>query len=66
MTKHTAIPALVKALEVTDNWQWNRKTYNVTGEKLHIGTYYVAEHSKTPGINKGDKFIIKERTLPER
>lgn len=61
MTKFTYIPIVVKILEVIDDWQWNRKRRKVVGKKLHIGKYYVAEHSKTIGLNKGDKFIIKEK-----
>ena len=35
------------------------RQYRVEGRKvLHGGKYYVAEHSKTPELNKGDKFII--------
>ena len=35
------------------------RQYRVEGRKvLHVGKYYVAEHSKTPDLNKGDKFII--------
>ena len=61
MTKHTIFPIFVKVLEVIDDWQWSRKIYHVKKWTLHIGTYFVAEHSKTPGLNKGDKFIIEER-----
>ena len=61
MTKFTPIPITVKVLEVIDDWQWNRKIKTVVGKKLHIGKYYVAEHSKTPGLDKGDCFIIIEK-----
>ena len=43
-----------------DDWQWDRKRYTVTGHRLIIGKYFVAEHSKTPGLNKGDCFVIDE------
>lgn len=61
MTKHTFFPKLVKVLEVYDDWQWDRKRYKILGHRIIVGTYYIAEHSKTPGLNKGDCFIIKEK-----
>ena len=60
MTKHTTVPILVKVLEIYDDWQWGRIHKTVIGKRLHVGKYYVAEHSKTPGLNEGDAFIIKE------
>ena len=60
MTRFTFIPKIVKVLEVFDDWQWDRKRYTIKGHRLIIGKYYVAEHSKTPGLNKGDCFVIDE------
>jgi len=63
MTKFSLIPKLCKVLE----FNYSRYAYNgycdkrvLPRRRLHIGKYYVAEHSKTRGLNKGDKFIIKE------
>ena len=61
MTKYTIFPKLVKVLEVYDDWQWSRKIKRVIGRRLIIGTYYVAEHDKTIGLDKGDAFIIVEK-----
>lgn len=71
MTKFTILPKFVKALEIV----YSRYAYNgwrsmsAAGHKkrLIIGKltetnkpkYYVAEHSKTRGLEKGDAFIIK-------
>lgn len=63
MTKFTILPKFVKVLEIV----YSRYAYNgwrsmsAAGHKkrLTIGKYYVAEHSKTPGLEKGDAFIIK-------
>ena len=62
MTKKTIFPVLVKVLHVTHTpLGYRPKEYRVEDRKvLHIGKYYIAEHSKTPGLNKGDKFIIVE------
>ena len=61
MTKNSLIPIRVKVLATTHTPFGHRpKEYSVSGTTIHIGTYYVAEHSKTPGLNKGDAFIIKE------
>ena len=51
MTKYTIFPKLVKVLEVYDDWQWSRKIKRVIGRRLIIGTYYVAEHDKTIGLD---------------
>ena len=46
---------------IHDPLGYTPKNYQVEDRKvLHIGKYYVAEHSKTPGLDKGDKFIIVE------
>ena len=64
MTKHTIIPKLVKVLHIYYGRQvWNGHEMSVSGSTITVGTYYVAEHSKTPGLNKGDAFIIKEHYL---
>ena len=64
MTKYTIIPKLVKVLHIYYGWQiWNERKMTVKGYTITVGTYYVAEHSKTPGLNKGDAFIIKEHYL---
>lgn len=64
MTKHTIIPKLVKVLHIYYGRQvWNGCEMSVSGHTLTVGTYYVAEHSKTPGLKEGDAFIIKEHYL---
>ena len=62
MTKSTIFPKIVKVIEVIDDWYsgTGRKAYRFVGKHLIIGKYYVAEHSNTPGIEKGDCFILKE------
>lgn len=62
MTKFTIFPKIVKVLKVYDDWMsgTGRKSYKTAGKRLIIGTYFVAEHSKTPGIDKGDCFVIDE------
>lgn len=62
MTRFTLIPKIVKVLKVYDDWMsgTGRKVTRVTGTRLIVGKYYVAEHSKTPGLNKGDCFVIDE------
>ena len=57
MTKKTIFPVQVKVLHVTHTpLGYTPKEYRVEVRKvLHIGKYYVAEHSKTPGLNKGEK-----------
>lgn len=62
MTKYTIIPKLCKVLNI----YYTPFAYNgycdktVKGRRFVIGKYYQAEHSKTPGLYKGDNFIIKE------
>lgn len=65
MTKYTIIPKLVKVLHIYYGRQlWNGREMKVKGSAIiMVGTYYVAEHSKTPGLNEGDAFIIKEHYL---
>jgi hypothetical protein len=63
MTKYTVVPKLVKVLRVVYSKQcWNGSfDRNVLPHKrLIIGKYFVAEHSKTPGLMKGDSFVIEE------
>ena len=62
MTKFTLFPKIVKVLNI----HYDVRCYNgycsktVRGKRLIVGKYFVAEHSKTRGLNKGDSFIIKE------
>lgn len=61
MTCFAIFPRIVKVLEIWNTPYGHTPTYKrVTGKKLHVGTYYVAEHSKTLGLKAGDLFIIKE------
>ena len=62
MTKFTIFPKLVKVIKVYDDWMsgTGRKRYQFAGWRLIVGRYYVAEHSKTICLEKGDKFILKE------
>lgn len=66
MTKYTIIPKLVKVLKVYYSKQcWNgwRERYVQPHRRLIVGRYFVAEHSSTPGLMKGDSFIIDEKNL---
>ena len=62
MTKFTLFPKIVKVLNI----HYDVRSYDgyctksVKGKTITIGKYYVAEHSKTFGLEKGDAFIIKE------
>ena len=63
MTKFSILPKRCKVLRI----YYSRMCYNgycnksvLRKKKWHIGYYFVAEHSKTFGLKKGDKFIIKE------
>ena len=62
MTKFTYFPKWVKVLYIV----YSRYCYNgycsksVKGHRWIIGKYFVAEHSKTIGLYKGDAFTIKE------
>ena len=62
MTKFTYFSKCVKVLRL----YYSRYAYNgycdksVRGFKWIIGKYFVAEHSHTPGLYKGDAFTIKE------
>ena len=60
MAAYTYIPKRVKVLEVYDDWQWDRYRREIIGHKWIIGKYYIAEHSKTYPLKKGDCFIIKQ------
>lgn len=61
MTCFAIFPRVVKVLEIRhDPFGYRPLRKRVIGKKLHVGTYYVAEHSKTPGLEVGDLFIIKE------
>ena len=60
MTCFSVIPRIVKVLEIWETpFGYRENEKRVTGKKLHIGTYYVAEHSKTAGLDAGDAFIIR-------
>lgn len=61
MTKYTYFPKRVKILKVFYDWQWDRYQREIIGHTWIIGKYYVAEHSKTYPLKKGDSFIIKEK-----
>ena len=61
MTKYTYFPKRVKILEVYNDWQWGRYQREIIGHTWIIVKYYVAEHSKTDPLKKGDSFIIKEK-----
>jgi len=61
MTKYTYFLKRVKILEVYDDWQWGRYQREIIGHTWIVGKYYVAEHSKTYPLKKGDCFIIKEK-----
>jgi hypothetical protein len=61
MTVITVVPRLVKVLEIMYLPLENRNIKRVIGKRIHIGKHYIAEHSKTPGLNAGDRFIIIEK-----
>ena len=61
MTAYAYFPKLVKVLEVYDNWEWGWIERRIVGHKWIVGKYYIAEHSKTYPLEKGDCFIIKEK-----
>ena len=44
----------------------NQKVKTVIGERFITGEYFIAEHSKTPGLKEGDAFIIIEKHYNER
>ena len=63
MTKYTIFPKLVKVLRIVYSRQcWNGSfDRNILPYKrLIVGKYFVAEHSKTAGLMKGDAFVIDE------
>jgi hypothetical protein len=61
MTKYAYFPRIVKVLEIFYDWHWDKWHREIKGHRLIIGKYYVAEHSKTYPLKKGDCFIIKEK-----
>ena len=62
MTRFTLFPKIVKVLHI----HYDIRSYNgycskyVQGKRLIIGKYFIAEHSKTRGLDKGYAFIIRE------
>ena len=60
MTLFTYFPKKVKVLHIQDT-PFGFQLYHkwVSGTKWVIGKYYVAEHSKTIGLDIGDEFIIE-------
>lgn len=63
MTKYTVIPKVVKVLQTVYSKQCWNGSYERTvlpKKRLIIGKYFVAEHSNTPGLLKGDAFVIDE------
>ena len=62
MTRFTLLPKIVKVLNI----HYDARCHNgycsktVKGKRLIVGKYFVAEHSKTRGLNTGDAFVIKE------
>lgn len=64
MKAFTIFPKRVKVLTITHGRQlWNGVSKHIEGKRLIIGNYYIAEHSKTVGLEKGDAFIIEEKYL---
>ena len=61
MTAYAYFPKRVKVLEVYDNWEWGWIERRIVGHKWIVGKCYIAEHSKTYPLEKGDCFIIKEK-----
>lgn len=67
MRRFTIIPRVVKVLDIWETpFGYRENEKRVTGKRLHIGTYYVAEHSKTVGIDAGDAFIIRMHYTNQR
>ena len=60
MTLYTIVPKKVKVLHVQDT-PFSYTPYHkwVSGNRWVVGKYYVAEHSKTLGLEAGDAFIIE-------
>ena len=58
MTKYAYFPRIVKVLEIFYDWHWDKYHREIKGHRLIIGKYFVAEHSKTYPLKKGDCFII--------
>lgn len=60
MKYFSIIPRIVKILEIWETpFGYRKNKKRVTGKKLHIGTYHVAEHPKTAGLEAGDAYIVK-------
>lgn len=67
MRRFTIIPRVVKVLDIWETpFGYRENEKRVTGKRLHIGTYYVAEHSKTAGLDAGDAFIIRMHYTNQR
>lgn len=60
MTLYTVFPKKVKVLHVRET-PFGYRPYDrwVRGTRWIIGKYFVAEHSRTIGLNAGDEFIIE-------
>lgn len=61
MKKYTILPKKVKVLKLCNGrgcYSVNGVDKKVEGTRIIIGKYFVAEHSKTIGLNKGDAFVI--------
>ena len=58
MTLYTVFPKKVKVLHVRETL-FGYRSYDrwVCGTRWFIGKYFVAEHSRTIGLNAGDEFI---------
>ena len=67
MRRFAIIPRVVKVLDIWETpFGYREYEKRVSGKRLHIGTYYVAEHSKTDGLNAGDAFIIRMHYTNQR
>lgn len=63
MTKHTVTPKLVKVLRIVYSkhcWNGSFDRNVLPNKRLIVGKYFEAEHSNTPGLLKGDAFVIDE------
>lgn len=61
MTTFILLPRIVKVLRVTHTPYGYRDSHKrAVGRRLHVGTTFIAEHSRTPGLEAGDRFIIEE------
>ena len=67
MRRFAIIPRVVKVLDIWETpFGYRENEKRVSGKRLHIGTYYVAEHSKTVGLYAGDVFIIRMHYTNQR